>query len=79
MHKPDFTKRILEGELHARKWRAEYMRPSKYAVTKISMEREPRQWITLPGIATGSFATVEEVRAAIERRVESFVASGGKP
>jgi hypothetical protein len=79
MHKPDFTKRCLEGELHARRWRAEYMRPAKYAVTKISMEREPRQWITLPGVATGTFATVEELRAAIERRVESFVASGGKP
>lgn len=79
MHKPDFTKRMLEGELHARRWRAEYMRPSKYAVTKISMEREPRQWITLPGIATGTFATVEELRVAIERRVGSFVASGGKP
>lgn len=78
MHKPDFTKRMLEGELHARRWRAEYMRPSKYAVTKISMEREPRQWITLPGIATGSFATVEELRAAIEQRIGSFVASGGK-
>lgn len=79
MHKPDFTKRTLEGELHSRKWRAEYMRPSKYAVTKISMEREPRQWITLPGVATGGFATVEELRAAIERRIGSFVASGGKP
>lgn len=78
MHKPDFTKRMLEGELHARRWRAEYMRPSKYAVTKISMEREPRQWITLPGVATGSFATVEELRAAIEQRIGSFVASGGK-
>ena len=79
MHKPDFTKRTLEGELHARRWRAEYMRPSKYAVTKISMEREPRQWITLPNVAAGTFATVEELRAAVERRVGSYVASGGKP
>jgi hypothetical protein len=79
MHKPDFTKRTLEGELHARRWRAEYMRPSKYAVTRISMEREPRQWVTLPGIATGTFATIEELRAAIELRIGSFVAGGGKP
>ena len=79
MHtKPDFTRRVLEGELDARKWRAEYMRPAKYALTKISMEREPRQWITLPGVAMGTFVTVEELRAAVERRIGSFVASGGQ-
>jgi hypothetical protein len=59
----------VAGECQGRLWWVGYVCPHRFAITAIELESSPGHWVAVPSFEGTSWATKEEMLAAIELRL----------
>ena len=63
----------LAGECRGRRWWVGYVCPYRYAITGIELEVAAGQRVPIPNPEGGAWASMDEMLAAIERRLRAHL------